>query len=144
MRVDFYHLTRDPAEAVLPALARNTLKAGERMVIVSSDAAHRGRISEALWTSHPESFLAHGEAVGEHDVRQPILLSGTAQAANGAGFLALADGEWREAEGFGRVFLLFDAARIDAARACWRELGTREAVERRYWKQDGGKWVEGP
>ena len=32
MHVDFYQLSRDPAEAVLPLLAANTLKAGERML----------------------------------------------------------------------------------------------------------------
>ena len=144
MRVDFYHLTRDPAEAVLPVLARKTLKGGERMLIVAADAAQRGRISEALWTSHPESFLAHGEAGGEHDARQPILLSGTVQAVNGAAFLAIADGQWRDAEGFSRVFLLFDAARIDAARSCWRELGSRKEVTRQYWTQSDGKWLQGP
>ena len=39
MRVDFYQLSRDPAETVLPLLARNTLRAGERLLIVSTDEA---------------------------------------------------------------------------------------------------------
>jgi len=144
MRVDFYQLTRDPAELVLPMIACNTLDAGERMLMVSESAEQLQAISEALWGRLPETFLAHGPAGGPHDARQPILLSSSAKADNGARYMALADGVWRESEGMARVFLLFPPDRIDDARACWRMLGQREGVERRYWRQDGGKWREGP
>jgi DNA polymerase-3 subunit chi len=144
MRVDFYQLTRDPAELVLPLLARSALAAGERLLVVSDDPAQLGRISAALWARVPDSFLAHGMSGGAHDARQPILLGAESHAANGARFCALADGQWREAEGMTRVFLLFPPERIDDARQTWRLLGQREGVERRYWRQDGGKWLEGP
>lgn len=148
MRVDFYQLSRDPAELVLPRLAQGTLAAGERLLVVSEDADQLTRIGEALWTRQPETFLANGMAGGVHDARQPILLSSEAEPANGARYLALADGVWRDmAEGFdaaARVFLLFPPERIDDARTCWRMLGTREGVQRKYWRQDGGKWIEGP
>lgn len=143
MRVDFYQLTKDPAEQVLPQIARNTLKAGERLLVVSDDAAQLKRTSEALWTRLPETFLANGHALDPHADRQPILLSADVEAVNGAKFMALADGVWRDGD-FARVFLLFPPDRIDDARGCWRMLGAREGVERRYWRQDGGKWVEGP
>jgi len=139
MRVDFYQLSRDSAETALPLIARATLSAGERLLIVSADDSQRGRISQALWTRLPDSFLAHGQAGGAHDSRQPILISGDTKAANGARFIALADGLWREAEGFARVFLMFDEATLDGARACWRLLGERDGVERRFWKQQGHK-----
>jgi DNA polymerase-3 subunit chi len=144
MRVDFYHLTRDPAEAVVPLLARSTLGAGERLLVVSDAAAQLARISAALWARMPDSFLAHGQAGGAHDARQPILLADALDPANGARYLALADGQWREAEGMARVFLLFSPERIDDARGTWRMLGQREGVERHYWRQQGGKWQEGP
>ncbi|MET3470511.1 MULTISPECIES: DNA polymerase III subunit chi [unclassified Novosphingobium] len=143
MRVDFYQLSRDPAELVLPLIARNTLGAGERLLVVSEDKGQLDRIGEALWTRLPDTFLANGQAGGPHDARQPILLSTTVAPANGAQFLALADGGWRESEA-ARVFLLFPPDRIDDARATWRLLGQREGVERKYWRQDGGKWREGP
>jgi len=143
MRVDFYQLTKDPAEQVLPQIARNTLKAGERLLVVSDDAAQLKRAGEALWTRLPETFLANGHASDPHADRQPILLSAEVAAVNGAKFMALADGVWRDGD-FARVFLLFPPDRIDDARGCWRMLGTREGVERRYWRQDGGKWIEGP
>lgn len=144
MRVDFYQLSRDPAELVLPALAQGTLNAGERMLVVSEDAGQLERISEALWTKVPGSFLAHGMAGGEHDARQPILLSTSPDPANGARYLALADGVWRDMDGAARVFLLFPPERIDDARGTWRMLGKREGAERHYHRQEGGKWLEGP
>lgn len=145
MRVDFYQLSRDPVEAVLPLIARATRAAGERLLVVSGDEPALGRIDEALWERLPEAFLAHGKAGEAHAARQPILLSQGCEAANGARFIALADGRWREeADGFERVFLLFGEAELDGARACWRMLGEREDAERKFWKQDGGKWREGP
>lgn len=143
MKVDFYQLSRDPAEKVVPLLARNTLKAGQRLLVVSADDDLTGRISARLWEG-TESFLAHGLSGGPHDGRQPILLADVPQPANGAKFLILADGAWREeALGFERAFLLFDGATIDDARATWRSLDDREGVERRYWRQDeNGKWEQ--
>ncbi len=86
-----------------------------------------------------------GRAGGPHDDRQPILLSGEVEPANGARYLAIADGIWREGGApFLRTFYLFDAATLQGARDCWRMLGQREGVDRRFWKQEGGKWVEGP
>ena len=145
MRVDFYQLSRDPVEAVLPLIARATRAAGERLLVVCDDESALERIDRALWERLPEAFLAHGRAGEAHEKRQPILLSGTPEAANDARFIALADGRWRdEASGFARAFLLFGDAEIDGARACWRMLGNADGVERRFWKQEGARWVEGP
>jgi len=145
MRVDFYQLSRDPAEAVLPLIARAVRAEGGRLLVVSADEGELGRIGEALWERFPEAFLANGRAGQAHAARQPLLLSGECVAENGARYIAFADGVWREeADGFDRAFLLFGDAGLDGARACWRQLGMREEVERRFWKQDGGKWREGP
>lgn len=145
MRVDFYQLSRDPAEAALPLIARQVLKLGERLLVVSGDAAQRERIGRELWTRLPDSFLANGSADQPYAARQPILLSEQAEPANGANYLALADGVWRDAaHPFARVFYLFDAETVQGARDCWRALGQREGIDRRFWKQEGGRWVEGP
>ena len=144
MRVDFYQLSRDPAEAVLPLIARNTLKAGERLLVVSGDEDQLGRISAGLWGRVADSFLAHGFA-GEHEARQPILLSEDTVPANGARFLAIADGTWRDAQpAFERTFYIFGEETLQGARECWVMLGKRSGIDRRFWKQQGGKWVEGP
>ncbi|GGB61235.1 DNA polymerase III subunit chi [Blastomonas aquatica] len=143
MQVDFYHLTRDPVERVLPVLATRTLGLGERMLIVSAHTGHRATLSQALWTHTPESFLAHGDLDAPNPQVQPLLLADRVEPANGAGFIALADGIWRdEALSFARIFLLFSDTTIADARKAWVALGAREGLARHYWKQDGGKWVE--
>ncbi|HVR92077.1 MAG TPA: DNA polymerase III subunit chi [Novosphingobium sp.] len=145
MRVDFYQLGESSADAALALIARATLSAGERLLVVSGDDAQLARISDTLWAAKPETFLAHGLSGGSHDDRQPILLSDQLEACNQAKFVAFADGQWRDgADSFERVFLLFDAATLDSARGVWRMVGEREGVERRFWKQEAGKWVEGP
>ncbi len=142
MRVDFYQLSQTPVEGALPQLAAKMREAGARVLVVSADNDQLGRISQALWAVK-EQFLAHAPAGGPHDARQPILLSDTMEAVNGATFLALADGQWREgADGFERVFLLFDGSTIDDARATWRSLDGREGLERNYWRQENGRWIK--
>jgi DNA polymerase III subunit chi len=144
VRVDFYQLSRDPAEAVLPLIARNTLAAGERLLVVSDNAAQLDRIGAALWSRIADSFLANGRAGAQDDARQPILLSTETAPANGARYCALADGVWREGETpFARSFLLFGDDTLEAARDCWRMLGKRGGLERHFWKQDErGRWRE--
>lgn len=143
MRVDFYQLSHDPAEQVVPLLARKVLAAGQRMLVVSDDPAQREAISRGLWEQGGAHFLANGEAPGPHAARQPILLSQTCEAPNEARMIVLADGRWREeASGFERAFLLFDAGATQAARDLWREFRKREGVESHAWKQDGNRWIE--
>jgi len=145
VQVDFYYLTRDPAEKLIPMLADKSLKTGARVLIVSQDEKQCGTLSDALWKYDPASFLAHDFAGSEQEEHQPILISDQCGAANGAKNLILADGEWRdEALSFNRAFFLFTDQEIDAAREAWRALADKEEVAPRYWKQDGGRWVEGP
>lgn len=147
-RVDFYRLTRDPVERVLPAIATRILANGDRLLVVAAPAMQRQAIDEALWTLQPASFLPHGAAGSPDEAIEPILIAGTIDPApaNGARNVAIADGEWRdEALGFERTFLFFDNSRIDDARALWRALAAREDVDNRFWKQDeNGRWSEGP
>jgi DNA polymerase-3 subunit chi len=143
MQVDFYQLTRDPAEKVIPFIAQRVLDDKGRLLIVSEVRAQRDLISANLWTARPDSFLAHGMAGAENDALQPILLSDEPMAANGARLLAIADGIWRPVEGnFDRIFYIFPPEKTQDARSAWRGLG--EGVDKRYWKQDGGKWMQGP
>ena len=145
MRVDFYQLSKDGPEHVVPLLARASLQAGERLLVVAEDAELRTLIDSALWDSHAEAFLAHGDAGTSHADRQPILLSNGCTADNGAKYLLLADGIWRdEADGFERTFLLFGDDQLEETRAVWRKLDEIDGAERYFWKQDGGKWREGP
>jgi len=142
LRIDFYQLGQTPLEDALPQLVAKMRDAGARVLVVFASAARRARIGEALWAWR-DSFLAHGAAGEPHQERQPILLAESLEPVNGANYLALADGEWREeAERFERVFLLFDSSTIEAARLTWRSLDGREQVERNYWRQEQGGWVK--
>lgn len=145
MQVDFYQLSRDPVEKVLPSIAQRIVEAGGRLLVVSSDGAQIDRISAGLWQGPPESFLAHGRAGEDNAGLQPILLSHGTGAANGARHIAIADGIWRDkALAFDRCFYFFDAGTIEGARQSWRDLSRREGVEPRFWRQEGRKWVQGP
>ena len=145
MRVDFYHLTRDPAEKLVPMLAGKVSDVGKRLLLLVPDEAACAALSDALWSAQPASFLAHDIAGSEREADQPILFSDQCEPANGASYIILSDGQWRdEALSFERAFFLFTADQIDHARTIWRQLSANEVVTPRYWKQDGGRWVEGP
>lgn len=146
MQVDFYQLTRDPAEKILPLLAGKILADGGRLLVVSESKPQLEAIGAALWNVKGEAFLANGPAQGgDTDGLQPILLSARVDAANKARFIVLADGRWRgDALAFERAFYLFPPERTDDARAAWRKLGEDGGVTRYYWRQDGGKWIKGP
>jgi len=141
-KIDFWQLSRDPVEKVTALIAQRVLDQGERLLVVSADADQRGAISKALWKAGPESFLANGEAGGAGPQVQPILLSDSLDAANGASHAVFADGRFRDAPDFARCFLLFDETSIQHARQTWKALGEREGRERAFFRQDGGKWVK--
>ncbi|MFC3173950.1 DNA polymerase III subunit chi [Novosphingobium bradum] len=149
MQVDFYQVSRDPAEAIVAMLAEKTLAGGQRLLVVASGAERLEAIGQALWSragrGGEPTFIANGRAGAGHEERQPVLLAETVDPANGARFVALADGLWRDEAAdparFDRAFLVFDAATLEAARACWRSLGEREGLERNFWKQEGGRWT---
>ncbi|HEX7784246.1 MAG TPA: DNA polymerase III subunit chi [Sphingobium sp.] len=142
MQADFYQLSRDPVDKVLPIIAQRILADGGRLLVVAADRGRLDGIGQSLWTHQPASFLAHGHADGENPAAQPILLSDKVEPANGARHVALADGLWRdEALAFDRAFYFFDGMTIEAARTNWRNISKREDVEARFHRQEGGRWV---
>ncbi len=145
MKVDFWLLSRDPAERVVAMIAGRVLGEGGRALVVSEDVVQHVALEQALWDA-PQAFLANGPAGGEHDARQPILLSESCAPANGASACILADGKWRaetlESGAFERVFLLFDDAGRDAARTAWREVSAKDGLERSFYEQRDGRWVK--
>ncbi len=144
MQVDFYHLADIAIERVLPQIAEKLLAGGQRLLVVAGEPL-AAQLDAALWSYAAEAFLPHGRSGEGGEADQPVLIAATAEAGNGARNLLIADGQWRdEALGFDRAFYLFDSATIDGARTAWRALGTRDGVERRYWKREDGRWREGP
>jgi DNA polymerase-3 subunit chi len=141
IKIDFWQVTEDPIEKVVALIAKRTLEGGARLLVVSDNADQRAAIARALWQASPESFLANGEASAPGAERQPILLSDSTAAANGASHMVLADGRFREMEGFERVFLLFAPEAAPAARKAWSAQDARDDVERAYYAQENRRWV---
>ena len=143
MQVDFYQLGGTPAEQVIASIAEKVLASDGRLLVISSDELFLARLDRMLWDQGPTSFLPHGLAGGSDDARQPILLSTSPDAPNLARNALIADGAWRQSVlSYDRSFLLFDDATLDGAREAWKSLADRDGVERRYWAQEGGKWVQ--
>jgi len=143
MQVDFYHLGSTPLEQVIASISQKLLGDGKRLLVIAEDQGLLGRLDRMLWDQGPTSFLPHALAGGSEDARQPILLASQTDAPNLARNILIADGQWREAAlTFDRVFYLFDAATLEAARLAWKLLAGREGVERRYWAQVDGRWKQ--
>lgn len=142
MRVDFYQLSRDPVERVVPMLAAKILETGARALVVAEPDRLKP-LSDALWQA--DGFLANGLADEPHGERQPIVLSDRCDAPNDASFVVIADGKWREeASGFARALLLFDEEATADARQLWKAFQARDDVEQRIFKQQrSGGWREG-
>ena len=143
MQVDFYQLAEMPAEPVIAGLSEKVLESEGRLLIVADDEAFLARLDRILWDRGSASFLPHGLAGGADDARQPILLSTSPDAPNQARNMLIADGAWREAAlTYDRSFYLFDNSTLEGARLAWKLLSGREGIERRYWANEGGKWVK--
>ena len=142
MQVDFYQLGEVPLEQVIASISEKILAQDGRLIIVGSDEAALARLNRMLWDQGPTSFIPHGLAGGTDDARQPILLTTSPDAPNLARNILIADGEWREAAlDYDRAFHLFDGETVEQARLAWKLLSGREGVERRYWRQEDGRWT---
>ena len=141
----FYHLTRSPADALVPVLIGRSLQAGWRVELRSPDRDRLNRLDEALWQG--DGFLPHGFAGGPHDARQPVLLTVEGQPSGGNAALCLLalDGAAvtaAECAALNRACILFDGndpAATARARDQWREL-TGAGVTAEYWSEEGGGW----
>jgi len=142
VQVDFYQLAGTPPEQVIASLAEKILEKDGRLLVVADDEPFLSRLDRLLWDQGTTSFLPHGLAGSADDVSQPILLSNSSDAPNQARNMLIADGIWREAAlTYDRSFYLFDAGSLEAARLAWKLLAGRDGVERRYWAQEGSRWV---
>ena len=141
--VGFYHLIRTPLDQALPRLLGRTLAAGERAVVRCAAAERVAALDAALWACAEPDWLPHGtEADGDADL-QPVWLTATDEAPNGARFLFLVDGaEAADLAPFTRVFDLFDggdAVAVAAARRRWQ--AARAAGHTlSYWQQGARGW----
>lgn len=141
----FYHLTRRPLEATLPALLTRARQAGWRVEVRGRDAARMTWLDEQLWLEPKDSFLPHGIAGGPHDADQPILLTTGTGAANDPQCVMSVDGAEiapDEVTALARVCVVFDGndeTALAAARGQWKTL-TDAGCGAQYWSEASGRW----
>ena len=144
----FYHLTRDPLEALLPTLIGKALEIGLKVALRGTDLARMQALDRQLWMN--DGFLPHGLAGGPHDAEQPVLLladtTPLAELANHPGCLITLDGAEvspNEARAADRLCIVFDGtneAAVVEARNQWRGL-TGADVDAEYWSRESGRWA---
>lgn len=141
----FYHLLRQPLEAVLPKLLELSLARGWRVVVQAGSDERVDALDAHLWTYRDDSFLPHGTARDRDAAEHPVVLTSGADNRNGAGVRFLLDGTGipPDAASYERLVFLFDGSDQQAvahARACWQE-GKAAGFDLSYWQQnESGGW----
>ncbi|NNM72602.1 DNA polymerase III subunit chi [Enterovirga aerilata] len=145
--VFFYHLQRQPLEAVLPRLLDKSRERGWRALVRVGAEERLAALDDHLWTYADESFLPHGTDREPDPEEHPVLLTTGDRNRNGAAILFLVAGAAVPADisAFQRVMYLLDGSdeeAVQAGREAFRLL--REAGhELSYWQQDGeGRWAK--
>ena len=71
----FYHLQRQPLEAVLPTLLEKSLGRGWRAAVQATTAERLAALDDHLWTFTDDSFLPHGTDREPDAADQPVVLT---------------------------------------------------------------------
>ena len=141
----FYHLQRQPLEAVLPTLLEKSLERGWRAVVQTASDERLAALDDHLWTFREESFLPHGTDREPHAAEQPVVLTMGMANPNGASIRFLVEGAEipGDAASYARLVILFDGTDPHAlalARDQWRSVKDA-GHEATYWQQDDrGRW----
>ena len=141
----FYHLQRQPLEAVLPTLLQKTLERGWRAVVQAASAERLAALDDHLWTFSDESFLPHATDKEPDAAEQPVVLTLDERNPNAAAVRFLVEGAPVPADlsAYQRLVLLFDGTDEEAlsgARAHWKAVKAA-GHEATYWQQDErGRW----
>ena len=142
--VFFYHLERQPLDAVLPKLLSMSLERGWRVVVKAGSDERAEALAAQLWSQDEEGFLPHGTKADGFADLQPIWLTAEDDNPNNANILMYVDGaEVGDIGGLTRAVILFDGndeQAVDAARAGWKRFKSA-GHEVSYWQQDEqGRW----
>jgi DNA polymerase-3 subunit chi len=140
----FYHLERQPLEAVLPGLLERTLERGWRAVVQVGSQERMEFLDTALWTYKEASFLPHGTRKDGFSAEQPVYLTLDDTVPNGAGVKFLVEGSVAGTfSGFARIVYLFDGNDAEAtasARSQWQAAKAAGCAVT-YWRQStAGRW----
>jgi DNA polymerase-3 subunit chi len=140
----FYQLMGAAPETVLPPLLDRLLAEGWRVELRGPDRARMERLDLRLW-GPGDDFRPHGLMGGDHDARQPVLLT-WGGGTGGRDCLVALDGApvtLAEAQAATRVCILFDGedeAALGSARQFWKAVAAA-GLPARYFERAGGGWV---
>lgn len=141
----FYHLQRQPLEAVLPTLIEKSVERGWRVIVEVPGAERLSALDDHLWTYRDDSFLPHCTDQEPDCAHEPVLLTTGSANLNGADIRFLVDGAsvGQDVEQYQRIVVLFDGTDDGAlarARDEWRKVRAM-GLEATYWQQDdNGRW----
>jgi DNA polymerase III subunit chi len=142
----FYHLDRQPVEAVLPRILAGLMQRGDKVCVQFADATRVEEFSRVLWGYEDAAFIAHG--IDGEDVTPHHTLCLTAQAGNpiAASIAAFVDGTMPdELDGLARAMVFLSASddnALGAARTLWKHYKSQDIVVR-YWRQnESGRWED--
>ncbi len=143
--VFFYHLQRQPLDAVLPRLLEKSRERGWKALIRVGSEERLAALDDLLWTYADESFLPHGSDREADAPEHPILLTTGDANRNGAAILFLIEGAPvpSDLSAYSRVMYLLDGSdegAVAGGRQAFRAL--RDAGhDLSYWQQDEeGRW----
>jgi DNA polymerase III subunit chi len=142
----FYHLQRQPLEAVLPTLLVKSLERGWRAVVQATTDERLAALDDHLWTFADDSFLPHGTDLEPHAGDHPVVITLGRENPNGATIRFLVDGAELppDASPYERMVILFDGNDPEAvalAREQWR-LVKEQGHDATYWQQAGNRWEQ--
>lgn len=140
----FYHLTRQPLDAVLPPLVEKSLARGWRVVIQSGNPERIAALDTVLWTYDETSFLPHSVAT-EAGPDEPVIIAADASNPNQAAIRFLVERAPLpdDIASYERVVVMFDGHDDEAvaeAREHWKSVKGL-GLSGTYWQQDDdGRW----
>ena len=88
----FYHLQRQPLEAVLPSLVERSLARGWQAAIQAASEERLQALDDHLWTYADDSFLPHGTDRDADAATQPVVLTLREGNPNAASIRFLVEG----------------------------------------------------
>ena len=135
----FYHMTRQPLDAVLPSLVEKSLGRGWRVVIQSGNPERVSALDTLLWAYDEASFLPHALAA-DAGPDEPVVIASDATNPNGAAIRFLVERAPLpdDLAHYERVVIMFDGNDDDAvaeARDHWKAV-KGQGLAGTYWQQD--------
>lgn len=142
----FYHLEREPLDAVLVKILSGIQARGHRACVHLSAAETMQALSQRLWSQEDTGFVPHGSDGDPMPERQPVWLTTGTETPNGAAYRFFCEGLMPEETGdASRISILFegsDEATLANARNTWKKFKS-EGCGVKYWRQnESSRWED--